>query len=319
MKLELLPLEKTGESVAETQETLDLQDARQRWRQWSEVAAENERAQLPTMARRLEPSQFARLLQPPTSVSAPPMLLEEPSTLIAVPEENVLPIRPDVKGQCLLVPINPSLVCSQTRHANNLTITLLSGGGLHVVQIDHLRNVLLLLRLLSNCLFQGVHERVLNANVLLRARLVVVHSLRVILLPCRHSHTTRGRPLLHLFLRHLALRLRQIHLVAHNHEGEVQRVRGRRSHEEVVLPLLQILEGLRLTKRTLSYAGIRQVEGEDACVRASVERGAKTLETLLSGGIPNLHHSAESAQSAPEACRAHHQLPHRGRKSPRQS
>lgn len=71
----------------------------------------------------------------------------------------------------------------------------------------------------------------------------------------------------------------EIDLVADDDEGEVVGVMRGSLDEELVSPAVEVLEGL----------GDVDVEDEDAAVSATVEGNTETLETLLTGSIPDLH------------------------------
>lgn len=105
LRLERLPLDRPGETVV----SQEAESPRERWRRWSEAAAASEESQLPAQARKLAPTQFARLLQATMRV-ATPLRLEETAS-VKMPAIGELPIRPEMKGQCLLVPSNPWGVC----------------------------------------------------------------------------------------------------------------------------------------------------------------------------------------------------------------
>lgn len=120
-----------------------------------------------------------------------------------------------------------------------------------------------------------------------------MHSLGITSTPFNaYSHAAGLGPLLDIFLGHLALAVRQIALVAHDHEGEVEGIGRSGGNEEFVLPLLQTLEGLGVRRATKHYLSIREIKRQDASVRTSVEGGAQALETLLTGSIPDLHVTA---------------------------
>ena len=74
-----------------------------------------------------------------------------------------------------------------------------------------------------------------------------MHSLGITSTPFdAYSHAAGLGPLLDIFLGHLALAVRQIALVAHDHKGEVEGI-GRSGGN---LPLLQTLEGLGVKIQT---------------------------------------------------------------------
>lgn len=181
---------------------------------------------------------------------------------------------------------------------DSLAIALLRSSRLHGIKINHIGDVpiphhtlkiaLLLLSLLSNRLLQEIDEGLLDVGSKLRARFKVVHTLLLIKGWSKNSDATRLRPLLDIFLRHLAVGLRQIALVAHDHEGEVEGIGGRSSDKELVLPLLQALEGLQSEQNQKWNLRIGQVKRQNAAIRTSVESRAQTLETLLTGSVPNL-------------------------------
>ncbi len=78
-----------------------------------------------------------------------------------------------------------------------------------------------------------------------------MHSLGITSTPFdAYSHAAGLGPLLDIFLGHLALAVRQIALVAHDHEGEVEGIGRSGGNEEFVLPLLQTLEGLGVKIQT---------------------------------------------------------------------
>lgn len=83
-------------------------------------------------------------------------------------------------------------------------------------------------------------------------------------------------PLAHFLARNLSLC--HVQFVAQNHKGEVVGVLDIRVISELFLPVSQVAEALPVV----------EAEGEQAAVRATVERRAEAAEALLAGCVPDL-------------------------------
>ena len=101
MRLEMLPTEPrlpTAEMV------LEVPDAQTRWRDWRQDKDAKERSNLVSVFQTHQRAEFMKLLEPPALFSAIPA--SSASGDIFMPEAGILPIRPEYKGDCILLPSN---------------------------------------------------------------------------------------------------------------------------------------------------------------------------------------------------------------------
>mmetsp|Transcript_62 Transcript_62/g.103 ORF Transcript_62/g.103 Transcript_62/m.103 type:complete len:207 (-) Transcript_62:83-703(-) len=155
----------------------------------------------------------------------------------------------------------PSRICSAAGGA----LGARRGRGAHV---DGVRHKQLLLLLVPQRRARNGGERRLHVDVVLGARLKVGDA------------ALGGRPRLGLLLGHHA-RVTPVHvnLVAQHHEREVVWVLRPSLYQELVAPVVQVVESL----------GIVHVIHQDAAVSSTVECYAKGLEAFLASRVPDLH------------------------------
>lgn len=101
MRLEMLPTEPRLPTAEMAPEVLDVQT---RWRNWRQDKDEKERSNLVSIFQTRQRTEFMKLLEPPALFSAVPASSASENAIM--PESGILPIRPEYKGDCILLPSN---------------------------------------------------------------------------------------------------------------------------------------------------------------------------------------------------------------------
>lgn len=97
----MLPTEAQMLSVETVPEVPDVQT---RWKEWCQAKEAKERMSLVSVFQTHQRGEFMKLLEPPALFSAIPA--SSVSGDLCVPMAGVLPIRPEYKGDCILLPSN---------------------------------------------------------------------------------------------------------------------------------------------------------------------------------------------------------------------
>ena len=100
VRMEMLPTEPRFTSQ---EQILEVPDAQTRWRSWVHTKEEKQKASLVSVYQQ-QRTRFMKLLEPPALFSAMPTFTDSGETF--TPEAGLLPIRPEYKGDCILLPAN---------------------------------------------------------------------------------------------------------------------------------------------------------------------------------------------------------------------